>query len=67
MSLVRVFSSPAGKAARIALGAGMMTAGARIDGVAGLALIFGGLVPIAAAVFGVCLIAPLFGAPLRQG
>jgi hypothetical protein len=66
MPMIRFFSSLPGRTVRALLGVAMMMLGIRIDGAAGIALIFAGLLPIALAVFNVCLLAPLFGAPVRR-
>lgn len=56
-------ATPFGRGARVLLGAILIGAGARIEGTVGIALALVGLVPIAAGVLDVCLVAPVLGAP----
>ena len=58
MSFVTFMSSPAGRAVRAVAGLAFIAWGV-VDGI--LALV--GLVPLAAGVFNVCLLGPLFKAP----
>ncbi len=62
MGFARFMSAPAGRLARIVIGAALIAIGASIGG-AWWALAAVGLLPIAAGVFNVCLIAPAIGAP----
>lgn len=63
MTLVRFMSSAAGRVLRIVLGLVLVAVGYLLGGTAGIVLAIVGLVPIAAGVANVCLIAPVFGAP----
>jgi len=65
MGLVRLLQAPAGRIARILVGAGLIAAGAWLGGV-WLALVVVGLVPLAAGSAGVCFVAPLLHVPLRR-
>ena len=60
MSFVTFMSSPAGRAVRAIAGLAFIAWGV-VDGI--LALVLVGLVPLAAGVFNVCLLGPLFKAP----
>ena len=60
MSFVTFMSSPAGRAVRAVAGLAFIAWGV-VDGI--LALVLVGLVPLAAGVFNVCLLGPLFKAP----
>jgi hypothetical protein len=62
MTLARLMSRPAGRLARILAGAVLIAVGVSLGG-AWLILAAVGLVPIAAGVLNICLIAPLIGAP----
>lgn len=62
MGFARLMSSTAGRLARIVIGAALIAIGASMGG-AGWVIAALGLLPIAAGVFNVCLIAPVIGAP----
>ncbi len=64
MRLVQFMGTGTGRAARIAAGAAFVAGGAAAGGGWWLLSVIG-LVPIAAGVFGFCLLAPLFREPLR--
>lgn len=63
MGFARFMSGPVGRLARIAAGIVLIVIGASLGG-AGWILAVVGLLPIAAGVFNVCLIAPVLGAPV---
>jgi len=66
MSFVRFMSSPAGRALRIVAGLALMVIGiAVVRGTGGLVLAVVGAVPLLAGALNLCLLAPLFHAPLR--
>ncbi len=65
MRFVQFMSSPAGRAARVTAGAALITGAVFIGGLAGWAVGIVGLVPLAAGAGNMCLLAPLFNAPLR--
>ncbi len=65
MPFVRFMESTAGRVTRCAAGLVLVGLGAWLGG-PWWALAGVGLVPLAAGLFGVCLVAPLFGAPLRH-
>ena len=66
MSFVRFMSSPAGRALRIVAGLALMIVGvAVVRGTGGLVLAVVGAVPLLAGALNLCLLAPLFHAPLR--
>jgi hypothetical protein len=58
-------ASPAGRILRIVAGGVMIGAGASHGGTGGTVLAIAGVAPLAAGVFDVCLLSPLFGGPLR--
>jgi len=62
MGLARFMSSTAGRLIRIIAGVALIAIGASMGG-AGWILAAVGVVPIAAGVFNVCLIAPILRAP----
>lgn len=62
MGLARFMSGPVGRLARIVVGIVLVVVGISIGG-AGWILAAVGLLPIAAGVLNICLIAPLLGAP----
>jgi hypothetical protein len=64
VTLVRFMASPAGRLARAVAGLVLMSLGAWLGG-PWWALFAIGLVPLGAAAANVCLLAPLFHAPLR--
>ena len=65
MKVVRGMNSRAGRGVRALAGVALMAAGVVAGGTGGLVLVLVGLVPLAAGVAGVCLVAPLLRAPLR--
>jgi hypothetical protein len=64
MELVRLMQTSVGRAARVALGVVLIAVGLVLGG-GWLALAVVGLVPIIAGSAGLCLLAPLFRAPIR--
>jgi hypothetical protein len=64
MTIVRFMGTPAGRLARIVAGLAMMAVGAWLAG-PWWALFAVGLVPLTAGIANLCLLAPLFHAPLR--
>lgn len=64
MKLVQVLQTPTGRLTRIAVGIGVILTGTALGG-GWLVLVAVGLVPLVAGSAGVCLVAPLFHAPLR--
>jgi len=65
MTLVRFMESTAGRLTRGVAGVVLVGLGAWLGG-AWWALAAVGLVPLAAGLFDFCLLAPLFGSPLRH-
>ena len=65
MKLVDFMTSSTGRLVRVAAGLALIGAGVLVGGGAGWVLGVVGLVPLAAGVFNVCLLAPLFHAPLH--
>jgi len=66
MGFVRFMQSWAGRVLRIAAGGVIVWYGlTQMTGTAGTVVTVLGFVPIAAGLFSVCLLGPLFGAPLR--
>ena len=65
MNFVSSMQSKAGRAARVVAGLALIGIGISVGG-AGLVLVAIGLVPLAAGASGICLLAPLVHAPLRQ-
>ncbi|HEX8954350.1 MAG TPA: DUF2892 domain-containing protein [Polyangia bacterium] len=66
MAFVRFMSSPAGRTLRIVAGLLLMFVGvAFVRGTGGLLLAVVGAVPLLAGALNLCLLAPLFHAPLR--
>lgn len=63
-ALFAFMASPAGRLARVVAGLVLIVLGLVIGG-AGLVLAVVGLVPLLAGALDVCLLAPLFGKPLR--
>lgn len=64
-SFVRFMVSPAGRAARVGAGLGLLAWGlSRRDTTAGKTTAALALVPLAAGTFDVCVLGPLLGAPL---
>jgi hypothetical protein len=64
MELVRFMQTSAGRSIRVLLGLILIAAGVVLGG-GWLALAIVGLVPLVAGSAGVCLVAPLFHAPIR--
>jgi Protein of unknown function (DUF2892) len=64
MELVRLMQTPVGRAARVALGVVLIAVGLILGG-GWLTLAIVGAVPIIAGSVGLCLLAPLFRAPIR--
>ena len=66
MSFARFMASPAGRALRIVAGLALIVIGLGIlGGTRGIVLAVVGVVPLMAGLLNLCLLAPLFGAPLR--
>ena len=65
MELVRFMQTGVGRVARVALGGALIAVGIVLGG-GWLALTVVGVVPTVAGLAGVCLVAPLFHASLRQ-
>ncbi len=65
MGFVRFMSSPAGRAAPVAAGAALITGAVFTGGPARWAAGVVDLVPLATGAGNMCLLAPLFHAPLR--
>lgn len=63
MKVARFMATPAGRLIRIALGIVLIWIGIVMDKPAGYVLELIGLVPIAAGILNVCLLAPLLNAP----
>lgn len=63
MSFARFMASPIGRGARALVGIVLIVIGISSGGTGGWILAVVGLVPLAAGVFNVCLIAPLVKAP----
>lgn len=63
MKVARFMATPAGRLIRIALGIVLIWIGIVMDKPAGYVLELVGLVPIAAGILNVCLLAPLLNAP----
>jgi hypothetical protein len=65
MALIDFLASPTGRWVRIAVGGALFAIGLlALKGTGGAVVAVIGLVPLLAGMFDVCLIAPLFGAPL---
>ena len=66
MGFAQFMSSGLGRGLRIVAGIVLMVVGlAVVGGTGGIVLAVIGLVPLLAGIFDVCLLAPLFGAPLK--
>ena len=65
MKVVKLMNSVQGRVGRGLAGLVLIAAGVLVGGTGGLVLAVVGLVPLAAGATGVCLAAPLLGAPLR--
>ncbi len=66
MSFARFMASTFGRGLRVVAGVLMLFAGWFIvGGIGGTILAVAGLLPIATGLFDVCLLGPLFGAPVR--
>ncbi len=67
MGFVRFMNTTLGRGLRIGTGAAMVISGMIAGGAAGWALAAVGLVPLAAGLANVCLLAPLFHSSFRGG
>ncbi len=67
MRLASWMATASGRGLRVLVGLVLIGVGIEIGGVLGLVLGIVGLVPALAGIGNVCLIAPLFRAPLRGG
>ncbi|MGC9221769.1 MAG: YgaP-like transmembrane domain [Solirubrobacteraceae bacterium] len=65
MVFVNFMQSAFGRAARAIVGIALVVLGIAIGGAGGIIILIVGLVPLAAGLFGFCLIAPLIGATLK--
>ena len=66
MGFARFMASTAGRGLRIVAGLALIAVGLGVvGGTGGWALAAVGLVPMFAGLFNICLLGPLFGAPLR--
>lgn len=66
MALITFMASPVGRGARVVLGLVLMVLGfGVVGGTGGVILGIVGIVPIALGVLNVCMLAPVFGCPLR--
>jgi hypothetical protein len=66
MGFAQFMASGLGRGLRIVAGIILIAVGlAAVGGTGGIVLAVVGLVPLAAGVLDVCLVAPLFGAPLK--
>jgi len=66
MGFAQFMASGLGRGLRIVAGIILMVVGlAVVGGTGGIVLAVIGLVPLLAGIFDVCLLAPLFGAPLK--
>lgn len=63
MSFARFMAGPIGRGARALVGVVLIVVGLASGGTGGVILALVGLVPLAAGVFNICLIAPLLKAP----
>lgn len=63
MAILRFFNSPAGRVARVVLGLALIAIGASLGGGWWLLALLG-LLPLAAGLFDICTLAPLFHLPL---
>jgi hypothetical protein len=64
--LVKFMASMPGRIVRIVVGAALLLWGFMgLEATTGIVVMVIGLIPLLAGLFDVCLIAPLFGAPLR--
>jgi hypothetical protein len=63
MAFVKFMSSPVGRIVRIVAGVALIAVGAGLGGSGGIVLAVVGLVPLAAGVFDVCVLAPLLHQP----
>jgi hypothetical protein len=61
--VLRFFNSPAGRIVRIVLGSVLIVVGVSLGGWWWLLAVVG-LLPLAAGIFDICTLAPLFGMPL---
>ena len=65
MEFARFVSGATGRLLRIAIGIAVIAFGYAMRSVGGVAIAAFGVLPLAAGVFDICLLGPLFGAPLR--
>jgi uncharacterized membrane protein len=65
MWFINFMASPLGRLARIAAGVALIAAGLVMQSVAGYVVAAIGVVPLAAGLFDVCILAPVFSCPLR--
>lgn len=65
MPIVRFMSSTAGRALRGVAGIALIAWGFTLHSTAGTALMIVGLLPLAAGMFDLCVLGPVFGVPLR--
>ena len=63
MSFARFMAGPVGRGVRILAGGILVVVGLAIGGTAGVVTALIGVLPIAAGLFNVCVLGPLFGAP----
>ncbi len=66
MSFVNFMAGTAGRVLRAVVGALLVVVGFFVGGTLGVVLLVVGLLPLATGVLGVCLLAPLVGAPLTH-
>jgi hypothetical protein len=65
MQLVHFMQGTAGRPARVLAGAAMIAVGIAVGGTGGIILLLAGILPLAAGILRVCVLAPLFGLTLR--
>jgi hypothetical protein len=66
MKFVEFMPTPLGRGLRVVLGAVLIYVGlAVVQGVGGTILAVAGLLPIVTGIMNLCLLAPLFGVPIR--
>ena len=66
MDVVNFMAGTAGRAARALAGLALIALGLVMGGTAGVVVALVGLVPLAAGVFGFCLLGPAFGVSLKH-
>lgn len=64
MGFARFMSGPIGRSIRVLAGIALIVLGVALDSALGWVIAGVGVVPILAGIFNVCLLGPLFGAPL---